>query len=104
MTDDRQLLRLLFDAAVAAASPAACVPLWLEGKPGGRVIVVGAGKAAASMAAIVEQVWGYGGRGDKELVRGLVRRLRTKVEPEPGHPRYVLTSPGVGYCFGPHEG
>ena len=58
MTDDRQLLRLLFDAAVAAASPAACVPLWLEGKPGGRVIVVGAGKAAASMAAIVEQEWG----------------------------------------------
>ena len=58
MTDDRQLLRLLFDAAVAAASPAACVPLWLESKPGGRVIVVGAGKAAASMAAIVEQEWG----------------------------------------------
>ena len=58
MTDDRQLLQLLFDAAVAATSPAACVPLWLEDKPQGRVIVVGAGKAAASMAAIVEQEWG----------------------------------------------
>ncbi len=58
MIDDRNLLRLLFDAAVAAASPAACVPLWLEDKPRGRVIVVGAGKAAASMAAIVEQQWG----------------------------------------------
>lgn len=58
MTDDRQLLRILFDAAVAAASPAACVPLWLEDKPTGRVIVIGAGKAAASMAAIVEQQWG----------------------------------------------
>jgi hydroxypyruvate reductase len=57
MTDDRDLLRLLFDAAVAAASPAACVPLWLEERPAGRVIVVGAGKAAASMAAIVEQQW-----------------------------------------------
>jgi DNA-binding response OmpR family regulator len=53
---------------------------------------------------IVEQVWGYDGRGDKELVRGLVRRLRTKVEPEPGVPRYILTSPGVGYCFDPGEG
>jgi two-component system response regulator RegX3 len=53
---------------------------------------------------IVEQVWGYDGRGDKDLVRGLVRRLRTKVEPEPGVPRYVLTSPGVGYCFAPQEG
>ena len=58
MTDDRQLLQLLFDAAVTATSPAACVPLWLEDKPRGRVIIVGAGKAAASMAAIVEQEWG----------------------------------------------
>ena len=45
MTDDRQLLQLLFDAAVTATSPAACVPLWLEDKPKGRVIIVGAGKA-----------------------------------------------------------
>ena len=58
MTDDRSLLLQLFDAAVAAASPAACVPLWLEDKPTGNVIVVGAGKAAASMAQIVEQQWG----------------------------------------------
>jgi glycerate 2-kinase len=58
MIDDRQLLAVLFDAAVVAASPAACVPLWLEDKPRGRVIVIGAGKAAASMAAIVEQEWG----------------------------------------------
>ena len=58
MTDDRALLLQLFDAAVAAASPAACVPLWLEDKPAGKVIIVGAGKAAASMAQIVEQQWG----------------------------------------------
>lgn len=57
MTDDQALLRVLFDAAVAAASPAACMPLWLEDRPAGRVIVIGAGKAAASMAAIVEQQW-----------------------------------------------
>lgn len=49
--------------------------------------------------AIVERVWGYSGRGDKELVRGLIRRLRTKVEPDPSDPRYVLTVPGVGYSF-----
>lgn len=52
---------------------------------------------------IVEQVWGYTGQGDKELVRGLVRRLRTKVEPDPGNPRYILTVPGVGYCFNQQE-
>lgn len=52
---------------------------------------------------IVEQVWGYTGQGDKELVRGLVRRLRTKVEPDPGNPRYILTVPGVGYSFNQQE-
>ena len=57
MTDDRALLRMLFDAAVAASKPAACMPLWLEDRPAGNVIVVGAGKAAASMAAILEQQW-----------------------------------------------
>ena len=57
MTDDRTFLRVLFDAAVAASSPAACMPLWLEDRPAGKVIVIGAGKAAASMAAIVEQQW-----------------------------------------------
>ena len=57
MTDDRALLRVLFDAAVAAASPAACMPPWLDDKPPGDVLVIGAGKAAASMAAILEQQW-----------------------------------------------
>lgn len=57
MTDDARLLRILFDAAVVAASPAACMPLWLEDRPRGNVIVVGAGKAAASMALVLEQQW-----------------------------------------------
>jgi DNA-binding response OmpR family regulator len=48
---------------------------------------------------IVERVWGYTGKGDRDLVRGLVRRLRAKIEPDPRNPQYVLTSPGVGYCF-----
>lgn len=46
---------------------------------------------------LVEHVWGYSGRGDRDLVRGLVKRLRAKVEPEPQNPRYILTIPGVGY-------
>ena len=46
---------------------------------------------------IVEHVWGYDGAGDTELVRGLVRRLRSKVESNPGSPQHVLTVPGVGY-------
>lgn len=52
---------------------------------------------------IVEQVWGYTGRGDKELVRGLVRRLRTKIEPDAANPRFIITAPGVGYSFSQQE-
>ena len=50
---------------------------------------------------IVERVWGYSDRGDKELVRGLVSRLRAKVEPEPRKPSYIHTVPGLGYSFDP---
>ncbi len=48
-------------------------------------------------ALLVERVWGYEGDGSTDLVRGLVRRLRTKVEQDPRQPRHVLTVPGVGY-------
>jgi len=39
----------------------------------------------------------------KELVRGLVRRLRAKVEPDRHEPCYILTVPGVGYSFRSEE-
>jgi DNA-binding response OmpR family regulator len=52
---------------------------------------------------IVERVWGYSDQGDKDLVRGLVSRLRAKVEPEPRTPRYIITLPGIGYAFDPQE-
>jgi DNA-binding response OmpR family regulator len=57
-----------------------------------------------STESIVERVWGYTGRGDRDLVRGLVRRLRTMVEPDPRNPVYILTVPGVGYSFEPDHG
>jgi DNA-binding response OmpR family regulator len=48
---------------------------------------------------LVEHVWGYSGRGDRDLVRGLIRRLRSKIEPNPKTPRYIQTVPRVGYVF-----
>ena len=53
----KALLRTLFDAAVARAQPERCVPPRLPPPPEGRTIVVGAGKAAASMAHAVETHW-----------------------------------------------
>jgi hydroxypyruvate reductase len=52
-----RFLRAMFDAAVAAADPAHCLPPHLPPRPAGRVVVVGAGKAAASMARAVEGAW-----------------------------------------------
>ncbi len=55
--DSRALLREMFDAAVAAADPLRRVPGFLPARPPGRVVVVGAGKAAARMAQAVERAW-----------------------------------------------
>ena len=51
------LLRGMFDAAVAAALPARTVPGHLPAPPKGRTIVLGAGKASAAMAKAVEDHW-----------------------------------------------
>jgi glycerate 2-kinase len=53
----REILRCLFDAAIAAADPALCVPPHLPPDDGGRLIVIGAGKASAAMARAVEDHW-----------------------------------------------
>ena len=50
-------LRLLFEAMVAAADPARLLPTRLPDPPGGRTVIIGAGKAAASMAKTVEEHW-----------------------------------------------
>jgi DNA-binding response OmpR family regulator len=48
---------------------------------------------------IVERVWGYSGEGDRDLLRGLVSRLRHKIEPDPDTPRFIETISGIGYRF-----
>lgn len=55
--EPRVLLRSLFDTAVAAADPACVLADYLPPPPKGRTIVIGAGKAAASMARAFEAAW-----------------------------------------------
>lgn len=54
-----ELLGRMFEAAIASAQPARCVPPFLAGLEAtrGRVVVIGAGKASAAMAQAVEQHW-----------------------------------------------
>lgn len=50
---------------------------------------------------LLERVWGYGYFGDGRLVDVHVRRLRTKVETDPTHPRHLVTVRGLGYKLEP---
>ena len=64
--DPRALLEGLFQAALAAADPAKVVPPHLpplSTSNKGRVVVIGAGKAAGSMARAVEDHWGEAASG-----------------------------------------
>ena len=56
-TSARAALRRLFDTAIRAADPRAILAAHLPERPRGRVVVVGAGKSAAVMAAAVEAAW-----------------------------------------------
>ena len=48
---------------------------------------------------ILAKVWGMEYREEEHYVRLYVNYLRQKIEPDPGHPKYVLTERGLGYRF-----
>jgi DNA-binding response OmpR family regulator len=54
-----------------------------------------------SRQQLLEQVWEHSFHGDARLVDACVRRLRNKIEDQPGSPRYIQTLRGFGYRFGP---
>ena len=59
-------------------------------KNAGRILNVG---------QILNKVWGYDYEGESNLVAVYIRRLRTKIEHDPEHPRYVITMRNLGYKF-----
>jgi DNA-binding response OmpR family regulator len=52
-----------------------------------------------SAASIVQSVWGYNTEANEDVIRVNISRLRRKIEPDPPHPIYIITVPGVGYTF-----
>lgn len=48
---------------------------------------------------LIDRVWGADYVGDTKTLDVHVKRLRAKVEPDPGHPQYILTVRGLGYKF-----
>ena len=54
-----------------------------------------------SREQLLELVWGHDFLADGRLVDAHVRRLRTKVEDDPGEPVHIVTARGLGYKFVP---
>jgi DNA-binding response OmpR family regulator len=50
-----------------------------------------------SRRMLLERVWDRGFFGDERIVDVHVRRLRTKIEQDPSHPRLLVTARGLGY-------
>lgn len=48
---------------------------------------------------LLQRVWGPEYGQETEYLRVYIGRLRQKIEPDPGHPRYLLTERGIGYLF-----
>ncbi len=61
-------------------------------QPPGRVL---------SRSALLSSVWEHGYYGDERIVDVHIRRLRTKIERDPGKPRLVVTMRGMGYRLDP---
>ncbi|MCB9135541.1 MAG: response regulator transcription factor [Anaerolineales bacterium] len=52
---------------------------------------------------ILTKVWGGGYEDNVEYLRVYMSQLRKKLEPDPKHPRYLLSEPGIGYRFSTGE-
>jgi len=48
---------------------------------------------------LLKKVWGYDYFGDVRTVDVTIRRLRVKIEEDPGNPKYILSRRGLGYYF-----
>jgi DNA-binding response OmpR family regulator len=52
-----------------------------------------------SHESLLAKVWGYEYREEEHYVRLYITYLRQKIEPDPAHPKYILTERGLGYRF-----
>jgi len=55
-----------------------------------------AGKVATHRVLLAD-VWGPDYSSETQYLRVFINRLRRKIEPDPSHPAYIVTEPGVGY-------
>ncbi len=63
-----------------------------------RQLVANQGKPL-SHRRLLQAVWGPDYGDETEYLRVTINQLRKKIEPDPTHPKYVLTEPWIGYRF-----
>ncbi len=51
---------------------------------------------------LLEYVWGPDYVGETHMLQVNINRVRRKIEPDPAHPRYILTKVGIGYLLSAH--
>jgi DNA-binding response OmpR family regulator len=49
--------------------------------------------------ALLAHVWGWEYTEETDYLKVYIHRLRKKIEPDPSHPRYIITERGLGYRF-----
>jgi two-component system KDP operon response regulator KdpE len=57
-----------------------------------------------SQRQLLQEVWGPTYETETNYLRVYLAQLRRKLEPDPAHPRYLITEPGVGYRFVAEQG
>ncbi len=63
-----------------------------------RVLIRNRGRLMTHRALLTE-VWGPAYAEDVQALRTHIARLRAKIEPQTGAPRFIVTDPGIGYRF-----
>src|SRR5579884_146636 len=67
-----------------------------------KVLIKNSGKIMTRQM-LLSQVWGSGYGTESHYLHVYVGQLRRKIEPDPSHPRFILTISGVGYRFNADE-
>jgi two-component system, OmpR family, KDP operon response regulator KdpE len=62
------------------------------------VLVRNRGRLVAQ-TQLLQEVWGPQYHDETNYLRVFMAQVRRKLEPQPGHPRYFITEPGMGYRF-----
>jgi two-component system KDP operon response regulator KdpE len=65
------------------------------------VLLTHPGRLIPQAVLLAELRGQQGGYTNSSYLRIYIAQLRRKLEPEPGHPRHLITEPGMGYRFQP---